>query len=61
MLDFCYQNGKSKRFVWDTFGSQIIENLKQRQPTFSFPIQAEDGEIEFKGLRFKMIEKEWEE
>ena len=60
MLDFCYQNGKSKRFVWDTFGSQIIENLKQRQSTFSFPVQAEDGEIEFKGLRFKMIEKEWE-
>lgn len=59
MLDFCYQNGKSKRFVWDTFGSQIIENLKSKSETFSFPVQDELGDISFKGLTFKMVKKEW--
>ena len=57
MLDFCYGNRKSKRFVWDTFGEQIIENLKSKHDAFSFPVQSPDGDFWFKGLRFKMVEK----
>lgn len=59
MLDFCYGSGKSKRFVWDTFGEQIVENLKAKKGAFSFPVQCEvnEKEFEFKGLPFKMVSK----
>lgn len=64
MLDFCYKNGKSKRFVWDVFGERIVENLKEKHKRFHLPVQTDDPdevEFEFKGLGFKMIEKSLEE
>ena len=59
MLDFCYGGNRSKRFVWDTFGGQIVENLKTKHSVFQFPVlcPASEGEFEFKGLSFKMAQK----
>ena len=59
MIDFCYGTGKSKRFVWDVFGEQIVRNLKAKRGSYSFPVQCEAGESEFKfkGLDFKMVQK----
>ena len=57
MLDFCYSKGKSKRFVWEILGEQIVENLKSKTDHFSFPVRDDEGDILFRGLTFKMIEK----
>lgn len=57
MLDFCYSKGKSKRFVWEILGEQIVENLKSKTDHFSFPVRDEAGDISFRGLTFKMIDK----
>ncbi len=61
MLDFCYGSGKSKKFVWDLFGEQIVRNLLVKtNGIFNIPIQDEFGDIDFKGLKFKEVQKQLE-
>jgi len=60
VLDICYKekNKRTKQFIWDVCGEQIIENLlRNNDGKLRFPIQDEDGDIEYGGLRFKEVEK----
>jgi hypothetical protein len=62
VIDLCYTKNNSKQFAWDICGETIIENLlKLNNYKYSFPIQFDDGDIEFGGYRFNMIEMECEE
>lgn len=58
VVDLCYKkSNKSKQFAWELCGEQMINNLlKQRGYKLSFPTRDEDGDIEFKGMKFKMEE-----
>ncbi len=59
VLDICYTNNNSKQFAWDVCGKTFIRNLlKLNGDKLNFPIQDDDGDIEFGGYNFKMIEME---
>lgn len=59
MIDYCYSKGKSKKFVWGLLGEQIVENLlAKNENKYKVLVQAEDGDIHFKGLTFKEVEKQ---
>lgn len=55
VLDLCYRNNRSKQFAWDMCGTQIIENLLNKNGRkLSFPVSDDNGDIEFGGQRFSM-------
>lgn len=56
VLDICYpQSGKSKQFAWDMCGDVIIKNLlKRNNYIVHYPTLDENGDIYFKGERFRM-------
>lgn len=55
VLDLCYRNNRSKQFAWDMCGTQIIENLLNKNGIkLSFPVSDDNGDIEFGGQRFSM-------
>lgn len=55
-IDLCYKNNKSKQFVWDICGEQIIKNLlSKNNHTYSYPVVAANGSIKFNGNSFEMI------
>ena len=57
LVDLCYSNSKSKELLWELCSEQLIRNLiKNGYDTIRFPIQDKDGDIEFKGMKFKMEE-----
>lgn len=58
IVDMCYKNSnKSKQFAWMVCGEQMVENLlKHHNRKISYPTQCEDGDIQYKGLKFKMEE-----
>ena len=57
MVDLCYSNNKSKELLWEVCSEQLIKNLiNNGYNKIHFPIKAEDGDLEFKGDRFKMEE-----
>lgn len=62
VLDISYK-GTTKQFAWDICGNQIIKNLLlKNNNTYKYPIQDENGDIEWNGYRFSMREvKECEE
>ena len=58
ILDLCYRRSGSKQFCWDICSEEIIENLlKNNDNTIYFPVQDEDGDIEFCGKRFTLESK----
>lgn len=58
ILDLCYRRSGSKQFCWDICSEEIIENLlKNNDNTIYFPVQDEDGDIEFCGKRFTLKSK----
>ena len=58
ILDLCYCRSGSKQFCWDICSEEIIENLlKNNDNTIYFPVQDEDGDIEFCGKRFTLESK----
>lgn len=62
LLDLCYKKAGTKQFVWDVCGDQIIENLlKKNGYTINFPVRDDEGDIEFRSQRFKMVEIRLEE
>jgi len=62
VLDICYTNNNSKQFAWDICGKTFIKNLlEQNDNKMNFPIQDLDGEIEFGGYYFDMVEVECED
>lgn len=60
VVDMCYKNSnKSKQFAWSICGEQMIENLlNHHNRKISYPTQDENGDIQYKGLKFKMEEIE---
>ena len=57
MIDICYSDNKAKTLLWDIFGEQIIKNLiANGYDKLRFPIKDEDGDITFKGMKFRMEE-----
>ena len=58
LLDLCYKKEGTKQFVWDICGEQIIENLlKKNDHIISFPVRDDNGDIEFRNQRFRMVSK----
>ena len=58
VLDICYNNNNSKQFCWDICGEEIVQNLINKNKCIAFPVKDENGDIEFKGLKFSMFCKE---
>ena len=57
LVDLCYSNSKSKELLWELCSEQLIKNLiNNGYDTIRFPIQDKEGDIEFKGMKFKMEE-----
>ena len=57
LIDICYTNNKSKDMLWEFCSEQLIKNLiNNGYNKIHFPIKAEDGDLEFKGDKFKMEE-----
>ncbi len=57
IVDMCYHSGdKSKQFVWDVSGEQIIRNLLHRHNhVIHYPVVSDTaGEFEYAGKPFKM-------
>ena len=62
-LNICYivHENDNKQFAWQIFGDGIIKCLiKYRKPNCSIPFLSEDGDIEYLGKKYKMIEIEVE-
>lgn len=62
-IDICYEKYKSrsKQFVWDIAGDQIIKHLLSKNDnTIHIPIQDESGAVNFRGKRFTIIERKVE-
>ena len=58
ILDLCYSRSGSKQFCWDICSEEIIDNLlKNNDNTIYFPVQDENGDIEFCGKRFSLESK----
>lgn len=57
LLEICYNSNNSKSMVWDICGEQIVENLLEKNGyTLRFPKKDLNGDIEFNGDRFSVIE-----
>lgn len=58
IVDLCYvKSNKSKQFAWGICGEQMVRNLlKHHNYKISYPVKDEQGDILFKGERFKMEE-----
>lgn len=55
-LDICYKKNTTKAFVWRICGEQIIDNLlKANSNVISFPTLDDEGDIYYRGNRFKMV------
>ena len=62
VIDLCYKTKNNRQFAWDISGEQIIINLlNKNDKKFKYPVQDENGNIEWNGKRFKIIEMECEE
>lgn len=59
LLDLCYSRSKSKQFVWSVCGETIIRTLlKKNGMKIEYPALSDDGDIEYRGNRFEIREKE---
>ena len=54
LIDVAYTSGTSKQMVWNLVGDVIVKNLLERNGAATIPIASEDGDIEYRGKRFKM-------
>ena len=59
VIDLCYSSNNSKQFAWDICGEQIVQNLLERHNNrLAYPERCEDGDILFKGEKFRMVIQE---
>jgi hypothetical protein len=59
VIDITYKSKNNRQFAWDICGEQIIENLlNKNNRKYKYPVQDENGDIEWQGLKFKMVELE---
>lgn len=53
LIDICYGAAKSKQFVWDMCGDQIVENLlKRKDGVITYLEKDQDGAVAYHGERF---------
>ena len=58
LVDICYTSDKNKAFAWEVAGEQIYQNvLRNNKNIMSFPIKTENGEFEFAGEKFSIVQK----
>lgn len=58
-VDICYvvRPGDNKSFVWNIFGEELVENIKEHKQQRQFiPIEDENGKIEYLGNYYSMKE-----
>lgn len=61
LLDICYKRSATKRFVWDMYSGVIISNLMSNNGNKIYaPVRDDNGDIEYCGDKFSVIEKEIE-
>lgn len=61
MVDLCYPKSYSKKFAWEMCGDQMVLNLlKSNDGVLVYPTADDDGDIEFRGKRFKSVTKRME-
>ena len=59
LVDFCYSQNRSKRFVWDLVGEQLVDNLLQKnEGWFTYLVRDEAGDIAFRGHQFSEKRKQ---
>lgn len=60
VLDLCYAgSNSSKQFAWDICGDVMIRNLlKRHHNIITYPVPDDDGDIEFRGMKFRMEKEE---
>jgi hypothetical protein len=59
VIDITYKSKNNRQFAWDICGEQIIENLlNKNNRKYKYPIQDKNGDIEWQGLKFKIVELE---
>ena len=59
VIDITYKGKNHRQFAWDICGEQIIENLLNKNDRkYKYPLQDKNGDIEWQGLKFKVIELE---
>lgn len=60
MVDTLYSRESAKRFVWDICADGLLANLcRSNGNRIIFPVRDPEGEVEFRGTRYTMMEKEW--
>jgi len=58
VLDLCYQNNKTKQFAWDICSEVFIGNLLSKNNyLINIPVRDDNGDIDFGGYKFKMIQQ----
>lgn len=57
LLKLCYSTELSKKFVWDMCGAQMVENLLNRQTTYSYFVLDDNGEKCYGGICYRKILK----
>lgn len=61
LLDICYSKMYSKKFAWEMCKDQMIDNLLNNcGRKLCYPTLDEDGDISFRGKRFRVVETEVE-
>ncbi|MCM1277271.1 MAG: hypothetical protein NC299_18250 [Lachnospiraceae bacterium] len=53
LLEICYSNDNSKKFVWDMCGEQIIENLLKKYKGYDYFTLDDGGDTVFCGKTYK--------
>lgn len=60
VVDIAYSRENSRKFAWDICGAQIIRNLlKNNDNMISVPVQDDEGDIEFRGRRYRIERREY--
>ena len=57
LVDICYKDNKAKQLLWDCCAEQLIKNLiANGYNTLHVPTKDENGEFEYKSMKFTMRE-----
>ena len=57
IVDVCYTTSKNKSFAWEVAGEEIFNNvLKNSGYILNIPVKDDNGDIEFGGKRFSLLE-----
>lgn len=54
LLDICYSGDKSKKFVWDMCGEQIVKNLLKKCGKYSYFVFDDDGDTIYCGRTYRL-------